>query len=311
MYFPYLRGRQFELIALRELVTVLSPKIVPIIEPVKVSATLISTIKCFDANKKQLAIIVNPQVGDFDSAILEEKNGSIKVKFSEMVTSANITNAFILEKNSEALLRKMIDDGIGVDSIMAICKNKDSISVYEKMFADTKPRYCLTPDEIGFRKKIKINRVLLADKFNKQSRNSDYANNIDEPFSEDHLDYIEDNCIGFSDFSIVGDEYIESGFAPYAVAIHIVYFDEADGLRLRHFVSDTNDDISDPAKKFAEAVEKLCIWNRKMQLNTIGIKTLEKTYQEQSYPGLGTVKKLSIMHHLELMNQYLTGVSPK
>ena len=36
MYFPYLRGRQFELIALRELVgkDVLSSRITPIIEPV-------------------------------------------------------------------------------------------------------------------------------------------------------------------------------------------------------------------------------------------------------------------------------------
>ena len=36
MYFPYLRGRQFELIALRELVEkdVLSSKIIPVIEPV-------------------------------------------------------------------------------------------------------------------------------------------------------------------------------------------------------------------------------------------------------------------------------------
>ena len=35
MYFPYLRGRQFELIALRDLVDkgVLSDKIIPIIEP--------------------------------------------------------------------------------------------------------------------------------------------------------------------------------------------------------------------------------------------------------------------------------------
>lgn len=42
MYFPYLRGRQFELIALRELVEkgVLSSRITPIIEPVKLSSTL-------------------------------------------------------------------------------------------------------------------------------------------------------------------------------------------------------------------------------------------------------------------------------
>ena len=41
MYFPILRGRQFELLALRECVnkSLLSNKIIPIVEPVKVSST--------------------------------------------------------------------------------------------------------------------------------------------------------------------------------------------------------------------------------------------------------------------------------
>lgn len=49
MYFPYLRGRQFELIALRELVEkdVLSSKIIPVIEPVKLSSTLLKTIEMY------------------------------------------------------------------------------------------------------------------------------------------------------------------------------------------------------------------------------------------------------------------------
>lgn len=113
--------------------------------------------------------------------------------------------------------------------------------------------------------------------------------------------------MGFSDYSIVGDEYVESGFAPYAVAIHIVYFTSDDLLRVRHFVSDTNDDITDPAGKFAEALEKLVIWNQTKQLNTYGIQAFEEMYRNRSYPGLGTVKKLSIMHHIELMSQYLDG----
>ena len=45
MYFPYLRGRQFELIALRELLEGkrISEKVIPIIEPVKPSSTLLKT----------------------------------------------------------------------------------------------------------------------------------------------------------------------------------------------------------------------------------------------------------------------------
>lgn len=64
MYFPYLRGRQFELIALRELVEkdVLSSKIIPVIEPVKLSSTLLKTIEMYGNNNKKLAFITNPGV---------------------------------------------------------------------------------------------------------------------------------------------------------------------------------------------------------------------------------------------------------
>lgn len=60
MYFPYLRGRQFELIALRDLVEkgVLSDKIIPIIEPVKLSSTLIKTIESYEKNVDNLALLL-------------------------------------------------------------------------------------------------------------------------------------------------------------------------------------------------------------------------------------------------------------
>ncbi|MDD4049191.1 MAG: sce7725 family protein, partial [Clostridia bacterium] len=49
MYFLYLRGKQFELIAIRELLenSLLSDKIIPIVEPVKLSSTLIKTVQTF------------------------------------------------------------------------------------------------------------------------------------------------------------------------------------------------------------------------------------------------------------------------
>ena len=37
------------------------------------------------------------------------------------------------------------------------------------------------------------------------------------------------------------------------------------------------------------------------------MKQFEKIYEEQSYPGLGVIKKLSIMHHLELMTRFMDG----
>ena len=101
---------------------------------------------------------------------------------------------------------------------------------------------------------------------------------------------------------------MESGFAPYAVAIHIVYFDKNDSLRIHHFVSKSNEDTQNPAKKFYEAVEQLTLWVKETPIyETEGLKALLGHHEKQTYPGLGSIKKLSLMHHLELMTRYLDG----
>jgi len=304
MYFPYLRGRQFELIALRELVEkgVLSSRITPIIEPVKLSSTLVKTIEAYGEKSKQLAIITNPKVGSFRSDAKEKKNQKLKESLSaSLKENNNVLYMYLLRASSKP--EKFIEKH--ADNMGTICNDKDAIPVYETNFSETDVKFNLIPDESGFRRKVRKNRVLLADKFNKQERNNDYIEIDDEPFSEDHLYYSEDGYVGFADYSVVGEEYNETGFAPYAVAIHIVYFDTDESLRVKHFVSDSNDDISDPAGKFQEALSKLVEWNEEKQLDTVAMKEFEDLYRREAYPGLGTVKKLSIMHHLELIGRYL------
>lgn len=309
MYFPYLRGRQFELIALRELVdnSLLSEKIIPIIEPVKLSSTLLKTIQTFQGAKRSLALVRNPQVGNFILDIKKESNVQLKDKLYELVNKEGIIDTLCLSRHSEKLIRKFLEGGIAISDIITICDSEDYIPLFEDYLAAGKPKYNLIPDEGVFRRRIRSNRVMMDNKFKKQNRNTDYADLDDEPFSADHLYYSEDGYIGFSDYSIIGNEYSETGFAPYAVAIHIVYFDQDYSLRVKHFVSDTNDDITDPAGKFAEAVEKLASWNKDFKLNTFGVNTLVQMYENEIYPGLGIVKKLSLMHHIELIGRFLDG----
>lgn len=47
-----------------------------------------------------------------------------------------------------------------------------------------------------------------------------------------------------------------------AVAIHIVYIDEDESLRIHHFVSDTNLGFEDVAGKYYEAVSKMVAWGK-------------------------------------------------
>ncbi len=309
MYYPLLRGRQNELLAIKELLSnsTLSNKIVPIIEPVKLSPTLVNTLDAFSEANRPIILIRNPKVGSFATDARNSKNEKYLNKLREIAIKPEILRGIIADSEMPDKVNSWYEDGVDDSQIISICTNPDFIKYHELAFNDKNSIKTVVPYAPAFRK-IHTDRILLDDKFNKKSRNQDYSEDSDEFFSNDHLYYLEDNYLGFSDYSIIGNEYSESGFAPYAVAIHIVYFDDNMELRVRHFVSEDNDDISDPANKFYQALDQLVEWNKSKKLDTFGIKMFEKIHAEESYPGLGIVKKLSLMHHLELIGRYLDGV---
>ena len=94
MYFPILRGRQFELLALKDCVErqILSPKVIPIIEPVKISSTLFNTINSFISNNHSIAIIRNPQVGSWKQEA-DNANQSLKEKINNIFSNKNIISS--------------------------------------------------------------------------------------------------------------------------------------------------------------------------------------------------------------------------
>ena len=306
-YYPVLRGRLNELLALQELLKngKLSNNVIPIIEPVRLSATLVNTLELFHEKGHALYIVKNPIVGSY---ISDQKNTRNRKYYDDLNTFYKNGDDFIRfalyvnDTTPQKVKQYKEEPSINLNNIMAICLSPDLIPSFNEAFVGLHP-IAMVPYARAFTQ-IKGRKVLITDNFKKLRRNSEYKEHEDEFFSSDHL-YCDDGYVGFADYSIIGEEYTESGFAPYAVAIHIVYFDENDILRVHHFVSDTNDDISDPAGKFYEALEKLINWNEPHPLNTIAMKQFEKIYKEQSYPGLGIVKRLSIMHHLELMGKYL------
>lgn len=313
MYFPYIRGRQYELLALRELVSndLLSDYVVPVIEPVKLSTTLNKTILEYINAKHPVAVIRNPIVGSFMKDFKDAKEGTreenIKTAFQQLYDDDMVIKSLIMQKNAAKLLEYWNGQGIEKKDLLVININRDFIDFYGQEFEEIHPRYTFIPDESAFRRKVRRNRVVLKDEFEKQSRNADYQDSEDEFFSEAHLYFEEDGFSGFSDYSVIGSDYQESGFAPYAVAIHIVYFSENNNLRVKHFVSKSNEDITNPAKKFYEAVSKLNEWYKTNPFPlTAGLRTLLEHYNNETYPGLGSVKKLSLMHHLEIMGKYLS-----
>lgn len=307
MYYPYLRGRQYELLALRELASegLISNNIIPVVEPIKLTSTFDGCMKAFVDKKSLIALIFNPVVGELTDV------PSVFDQLHSRFLNSNymIVPTLLLNHNAETVMNLITSNGTDFGVVAAALNSRDSLDIYETVFPQYAPRFTLCPDDRLIRRKVYRGKILFEDRFNKKDRNADYNDPDDEFFSDDHLYFKDDNYNGFGDFTIVGDDYIEAGFAPYAVAIHIVYFDTERILRIHHFVSDSNDDTSDVAGKYYEAVSKLARWyhaGQPCQL-TKALSIFLDHADTGYYPGLPTVKKLSIMHHFELMSNFLDG----
>ena len=319
MYYPYLRGRQNELLCLRELLNAgkLSMKVVPIIEPVKFSSTFFSTLTKFIEMDHTVIVIRNPKVGSFIKELRDMKNNIYKQndenkkkkmqetldKYKSVWNNPSILKAYMVDNDIiSKILRKEI---VAKDTVMINLK-KGNYHFYEEYGDKITGKYTVVPKGADFEDIIENEMIMIEDGYKKAKRNIDYIQNPDESFSRNHIVYKKRGFVGFSDFSIVGNEYEESGFAPLALAIHIMYFGDKEELRVHHFVSESNESISDPARKFEEAMNSLIEWERFDDLpQTIGLKSLIECYDIGKFPGLGVIKKYSLMHHIEMMGKYL------
>ena len=313
MYFPYLRGKQNELIAVRELLLrgLLSNNIIPIIEPVTLTSTLILTLKAFIKEKRNIAVIVNPSVGAFERQCKNPSNKEqpkLKDEFYRLLDSESIIKSVIMSSTANDITNWLVGKGIAKDSILVILNDPNFFDAYIQVFGKTVPQYVLIPAEPSFVSRVPAHRVCFSDRFNKRPKNEDYLDAEDEYFSDDCSRYPNADFLGFADYSTIGRDFVLNGFAPKAVVIHIVYLSSTGTLRIRHFVSTSNEDTDDPAGKFSEAVSKLVAWykkNKDIIPLTYGLNQLIQHHSRGSYPSLGPVKKLSIMHHLEVVGRYL------
>lgn len=319
MYFPYLRGRQNELLSLRELLDAgkLSSKVIPIIEPVKFSSTFFSTIAKFIEMDHKVIVIRNPKVGSFSKELKDmrkkietESDENKKQKMQRTLDSyKNLWNDPGIQKAylvNDKVIIDIKENKINVKDVVMINVEKGNYHYYEEYGEKITGKYTVVPKGGDFEDIIEDDIIMLEDGYRKAKRNIDYIENPDELFSRNHIVYKKRGFAGFSDFSIVGNEFEESGFAPLAIAIHVMYFGNREELRVHHFVSESNESISDPARKFEEAMESLINWkNFDVIPQTIGMKSLTECYKVKKFPGLGVIKKYSLMHHIEMMGKYL------
>lgn len=309
MYFPYFRGKQNELITVRENARLIAQaNFVPIIEPVKESLNgLKRALDALNNEGAQAVVVVNPHHGDH-----VEDTQEIELLFTnELADHPNIAIGIILT------------DEITVTTAAELCEahNSKAITLIHAGFTEaralverlgtqaTEIRHAFLENYCGklYRKHFNnTQRILLRDGF-KRRINREHPSV--EFFSDLHATYEEERMDGFGDFLIVGNEFTETGGPAYAIAIHLTFIDSEkdDEMHIHHFISIRQDTPTDPAGKFAEALDKLVEEVERpnsMILRTSAVDEFIQLHERGHFPGLGYVKKLSMQHHIETLAEY-------
>lgn len=312
MYYPYLRGKQFELILLRDNAKFLAKNnIHPIIEPVKSDfKALIRAVKALKEKKVNCTLIVNPKAGQAPIKTSSILNKLIDDNFKNY---KNLSIGYILHAESKiakliTLIKKYRTFNFTILHY-GFTSGKEAANAI-KTYNNIK-RHVFIDGYAGklYQRHLKqdgIKRVLIRDGFKPQRKNSLYPRS--EHFSDLHITFDDEGMDGFGDFLIVGDDYSETGGPAYAVAIHLTYLDADDDMSIYHFISDQTDSPTDPGGKFLEALEKLVTAVKKQRSlifkSSACFEYLE-LHKKEHYPGLGYVKKLSMQHHIELIAYFI------
>lgn len=308
MYYPFLRARQFELIALRELATEGATQgvIVPILEPVKETHTNLKLAhKVFQEKGQSAYLVVNPKFGDLAG------DRQFYIEYIAALNYEVFLPAFHY-RNNAGYINQSIEQ-FGLTNCMLICENDiEGDDANFKAIAELAGVSHITVNDPG--RNRSLNRYIrglqkgfirLDDLFEKKDRNSDFLDILEHRFSEEHIHYSAEGFEGFSDYTVLPSEFIEGGSTPRAVVIHLTYLNTLNEIWIRHFTSETNDSIANVQGKFSEAAAKAVRYCRQNGLSNSAITELETYFDTEHYPGLGTVKKLSIKNHLLVLSDFL------
>ena len=312
MYYPYFRGKQYELITIRESSKLLADsQFVPIIEPVKESTSgLERAVSEVSQAGGECILVVNPKCGSHceDSKAIRSLVKTVFANFAGLSAGILLTSAMsatdaktLCDQQANrpvTLVHYGFEDGRVLAEALADCPN-----VTRHVFVDG---FCT---KLYRRHFLNNTRILLKDGFKKRDSNRDYPNH--ESFSDLHVTFEDEGMNGFGDFLVVGKDFSEYGGPAYAVAIHLTYIDEQkdNEMFIYHFLSERINTPTDPAGKFAEAVSKLATEVEKDNspiLRSLAVQEFLDLHRTHHFPGLGYVKKLSMQHHIETLADYVT-----
>ena len=311
MYLPFLRGKLYELKAIKEYIEEgygqdYGRHIMPIIEPVKKDMRpLMSCVEAMGKAEMPFAVVLNSRTGDYEKTVFDvpsflgeekiqgvkwtpafEVNGNANVDAVETAISENgladvMLIFFTIVDLDDEKIRRIVNNG-AVKYIVALNLTQRPAIL----------------DEITDIGKLAIT---IEDCFQEKAPNNAYRDNIDESFSDTFYYYsFRFGLFGFSDFTALGRNYRDRGALPQVVAIHMTYRKSEKVVNVHHFLSDSRNGANNIRNEFKEANDKI----PPFYADKPTTKAIEQI-SGKDYPGLGAIKKYSIKNHFELMDRIL------
>lgn len=307
MYYPLLRGKLNELLAIREALPKLhaNGRICPIIEPVASRTSGLAA--CLTAIKGQIphVVLVNPSVGKLKrppgavgpviAPFLVAGNGLIPGFNVGKTTTLPQLNAFLTTYGNRKVMLLICDPPAWFATPPAALRALPVPPILA--FVDGKVPITHVTTFAGF------DLALIRDGFQRKDRNDLYPRV--SQFGDLHLTYAAAGYQGFGDYSIVGFTFRDSGGPAKTVTIHLTEDMPARGpIIVNHFKSTVATAASDTAAKFQEALSYLVVYlnaNPRFLTYSTACAEFVALHGRRHFPQLGPVKKLSVRHHLELM----------
>lgn len=314
MYLPFLRGKIFELKAIKEFITDcystdgVGRHIMPIIEPVKSDLSPIYSCMCaMNVVGMPYAIVLNSRLDYYkkEKFAIEEF-----LKDKAVQEAANWSPAFdVCGNNAEEILALISD--YHLTSVMLLFQSgMDYENVHiQRLLNIREVQYIVVSNLTASRTMSRRLRdtqkrvITIDDCFRAQQANRDYADQQDELFSDVFSYYGADGLWGFSDYTTLAKDYKPGGVLPEVVAIHLTYQKNAEEIYVHHFITPKGiDGRKDIRLAYHEAAKQVRPYFDENQISkTLAIDELG----DLEYHGLGAIKKQSIKNHLEMISRIL------
>ncbi|XUB36440.1 hypothetical protein IGI41_001434 [Enterococcus sp. DIV0876] len=280
VYYPYLRGKQFDLLALKSLLEsdLLSRSIQPIIEPVKQSKAFWTVVDLLKQKNHPCFIIDNPSAGDFLTDEGLQELIAIPLQKARIVDQPIETyeispDMWIIHQAEAALESDWLNNQIPI----------------------------LLSKEFRLLNRVAGPKIIMEDPFTRLPKHSFYTEYATEMFSSRKKTYQQLGFYGYSDFSIDSKIYYESSYPSKRIAIHWIFPDATGELHIAHLVSD--EDLANQKAKFFQVMDQLSLHEQSFPTQTLGLQLLQESVVQDKFPGMGVIRKASVMNHLELVSR--------